>query len=54
MSWWKKLIFPFVWFAVTVIVIVLRFLLWVSRGSKIPLRWEIVGIQKEKIFIKEI
>ena len=54
MPWWKKLIYPFVWFAVTVIVIVLRFLSWVSRGSKIPLRWEIVGIQKEKIFIKEI
>lgn len=54
MSWWKKLIFPFVWFTVTVIVIVLRFLSWVSRGSKIPLRWEIVGIQKKRIFLEEV
>jgi len=65
MTWWKKLIYPFVWFAVTVIVAILRFLAWVSKGGKIPLRWEskggkiplrweIVGIQKEKIFIKEV
>jgi len=54
MPFWKKLIYPFVWLAVTIIVAILRFLSWVSRGGKIPLRWEIVGIQKKRIFIKEV
>jgi len=54
MVWWKKLIYPFVWLMVTVIVAILRFLTWVSKGEKIPLRWEIIGIQKNRIFIKEV
>ncbi len=54
MVWWKKLIYPFVWFIVTIIVVILRFLAWTFRGGKIPLRWEIVGIQKNKIFMKEV
>ncbi len=54
MVWWKKLIYPFVWFAVTVIVAILRFLAWASKGGKIPLRWEIVGIQKNRIFVREV
>jgi len=54
MVWWKKLIYPFVWLAVTVIVALLQFLVWAFRGGKIPLRWEIVGIQKKRMFIKEV
>jgi len=55
MSWWKKLIYPFAYVAVMVLVLIFHFLSWVvSRGNRIPLRWEIVGIQKKKIFIKEI
>lgn len=54
MTWQKKLIFPFALVAVTVILSILRLFVWVCGGSKIPPYSEIVGIQKNKIFIKEV
>lgn len=51
LPWWKKAIFPFVY----AVAMVLYFLFWtIDKIKKTPSYWEIVGIQKEKIFIKEI
>ena len=62
MVWWKKLIYPFVWLAVTVLLYFFRLMGWLERELKelpfnwqnIPARWEIVGVQKNRIFLKEV
>ncbi|MFA6983604.1 MAG: hypothetical protein WC276_06605 [Sedimentibacter sp.] len=62
MPFWKKLIYPFVWLAVTILVYFFRLMGWIERELKelpfswqnIPVRWEIVGVQKNRIFLKEV
>ena len=62
MPFWKKLIYPFVWLAVTILVSFFRLMGWIERELKelpfnwqnVPMRWEIVGVQKNRIFLKEV
>ena len=62
MPFWKKLIYPFVWLAVAILVYFFRLMGWIERELKelpfnwqnIPMRWEIVGVQKNRIFLKEV
>ena len=62
MIWWKKLIYPFVWIAVMAIIGILKLFTWLERESKellsnwqpIPMRWEIKGVQKNRIFLEEV
>lgn len=62
MIWWKKLIYPFAWLVVMVIVGILKLFSWLERKfdellsnwQPIPTRWEIVGVQKNRIFLKEV
>ena len=62
MIWWKKLIYPFAWLVVMVIVGILKLFSWLERKfdellsnwQPIPMRWEIVGVQKNRIFLKEV
>ena len=62
MPFWKKLIYPFVWLVVMVIVGILKLFSWLERKfdellsnwQPIPTRWEIVGVQKNRIFLKEV
>ena len=46
MSWWKKIIFPFVLCAVVILVAIVR-----RREED---NYEIVGIWKDKIFLREV
>ncbi len=62
MIWWKKLIYPFAWLVVMVIVGILKLFSWLERKfdellsnwQPIPTRWEIVGVQKNRIFLEEV
>lgn len=62
MPFWKKLIYPFVWLVVMVIVGILKLFSWLERKfdellsnwQPIPMRWEIKGIQKNRIFLEEV
>lgn len=62
MIWWKKLIYPFAWLVVMVIVGILKLFSWLERKfdellsnwQPVPTRWEIVGVQKNRIFLKEV
>ncbi|GEM_PF-2107002 len=60
MPWWKKLIYPFAYVAVMVLVLIFRFLAWLRvegvlhNWEEIPYRWEIVGVQKGKVFVRDL
>lgn len=61
MTWWKRLIYPFVWLAVMVVIGILKLCIWLEKRivglpdwQPIPTRWEIVGVQKNRIFLKEV
>lgn len=61
MTWWKRLIYPFVWLAVMVVIGILKLCIWLEKRivglpdwEPIPMRWEIIGIQKDRIFMKEV
>ncbi|MDY0139613.1 MAG: hypothetical protein RBR50_07930 [Candidatus Izemoplasmatales bacterium] len=62
MVWWKKLIYPFVWLAVMAIIGILKLFSWLEREfnellynwQPAPMRWEIKGIQKNRMFLEEV
>lgn len=55
LPWWKKVIFPFACVAVMVLMFVFCFLSWVgSKVNRVPLYWEIVGVQKGKMFVRDL